>query len=42
MRADSSDFVEIYPTLNVTDDRWHSVTLKSSIHVSYLNVSLEC
>lgn len=29
-----SDFVEIYPTRNVSDGRWHRVTLKSFIRVS--------
>ena len=29
----SADYVEIYPTANVSDGKWHAVTLKTSIHV---------
>ena len=40
--ADSTDFVEIYPTVNVSDGKWHSVTLKSYIHVCIFIFSHLC
>ncbi|KAI6661225.1 protocadherin Fat 4-like [Oopsacas minuta] len=39
--TDSSDFVEIYPTVNVSDGLWHTVTLKSFIHEGFASLTID-